>query len=81
MPKKKPASKTWPEVLIEFRKKLDKTQVEMAAFVGVSRRIYVYWEHGRDIPELSQVGLACLIRTNAPFLFPSVPKATREKVQ
>lgn len=36
--------------LLELRKKLKKTQNEMADFLSISKRTYIAWEHGEHEP-------------------------------
>lgn len=49
MAKRKVAT-DWPKRLRKLRDKLDLTQAEMAAKIGVSLRTYVYWEAGKFQP-------------------------------
>ncbi len=45
---------TWPRRLFEMRQRLGLTQQQAAAKVRVSRRAWVKWESGRQVPSASR---------------------------
>ena len=73
--------KEWPDVLKAFRDALSMTQTQLADWLEISKRIVVYWEDGREIPFITQIGLTCLIRYHAPLVFARLSRDIRDKVE